>query len=192
MMLIGVSIAMLFFVTSSLYKGVEELQTKQSVYDEALNNSKALENERDKLTAKYSTISTENLSRIKKFLPDSVDNIRLILEIEKLALPYGMALKDVQYSVAKSDTAPVGGAVSNSVSGRDPSNNRGYGSWELEFAITGTYNNFLNFTKNLENNLRMVDIDTIQFTAGAGASLNSASPEVYRFAYKIRTYWLKN
>ena len=188
--LIGISVTVFLFFTKSLYTSVQDLRTQQSIYNEALNNSKDLENERDKLTAKYNTISLDDLARIKKLLPDSVDNIRLILEIERLALPYGMVLKDVQYNVTQS-VAATNGAVASGASGREQAKG-GYGSWDLEFSVTGTYNNFINFTKTLENNLRIVDISSIQFASASGIGLNKSGPEIYRFAYKIKTYWLKN
>lgn len=74
-------------------------------YNEALNNSKALEAERDKLTQKYNSFDPENLSKLQKLLPDNVDNIRLILEIEKIASPYGMVLKNVKYDATDKNTA---------------------------------------------------------------------------------------
>ncbi|MBP6866348.1 MAG: hypothetical protein KBC12_02285, partial [Candidatus Pacebacteria bacterium] len=77
------------------YKELSALKTKVSAYDQALNNSRSLEEERDKLTQKFNSISASNLDKIEKLVPDNVDNIRLILEIEKLASPYGMVLKDV-------------------------------------------------------------------------------------------------
>ena len=54
-------------------------------YNEALNNSKALEDKRDTLTAKYNTIDPNDLIKLQKLLPDNVDNIRLILEIGQIA-----------------------------------------------------------------------------------------------------------
>ncbi len=152
-------------------------------YDEALDNSKALENERDKLTAKDNSISRENKEKIEKLLPDNVDNIRLILEVEKIATPYGMALRDVKYDSASKDTT----AETSSTPRKD------YGIWELEFSTSGTYNNFINFIKDLEKNLRIVDISSVAFSSSVGgAGLNPSFTEVYRYQVKISTYWLKN
>jgi hypothetical protein len=93
--LIGLSITGFLVFVSPLYKEISLLKEQVSSYNQALDNSKALENERDKLTQKYSTIDPVNLDKLTKLLPDNVDNIRLILEIEKIASPYGMILKDV-------------------------------------------------------------------------------------------------
>ena len=191
--LIGISLVGFFSFSSPLYKDISDLKMQIASYNEALDNSKALENERDKLTAKYNAINPENLVRIQKLLPDNIDNIRLILEIEKVALPYDMVLKNVKFNtVKKENTTPETGATQGGGTQVDQSFNKDYGSWDLEFSTSGTYNNFINFTKDLESNLRIVDISSIQFSSGPDTKLNPSLPEVYKFDFKIKTYWLKN
>ena len=46
--------------------------------------------------------------------------------------------------------------------------------------------------KDLENNLRIVDIYSIEFSSSANTKLKSYLPEAYKYNLKIRTYWLKN
>ena len=188
--LIGAAIAGFFVVVNPLYENVSLKREQVASYDEALNNSKALEAERDKLTQKYNSFYPENLSRLQKLLPDNVDNIRLILEIEKIASPYGMVLKDVKYDVANKDAAALQ-AVS-AIQKEETSARKDYDIWNLEFSTQGTYNNFINFTKDLENNLRVVDISSIQFFSNTSAGLNPSLAEAYKYSFKIRTYWLKN
>ena len=176
--LIGISVVGFFMFTDPLYKQISELKMQTTAYNEALDNSKALENERDKLTAKYNTISPENLLKIKKLLPDNVDNIRLILEIEQIALPYGMVLKNVKYNVEKKNTPATGGAVITQDSGIGEDQFKDYGSWDLEFSTTGTYNNFINFIKDLEKNLRIIDVSSIRFSSGSELKPNPSLPEI--------------
>lgn len=204
--LILIAFGIFFVFTNPLYNGMSGLRAQVASYDEALNNSKALENERDKLTAKYNSINPENLIKLQKLLPDNIDNIRLILEIEQIAAPYGMVLKDVKYSTAKTETTtPSSAVIPRSVPGNLPGNLSGnvavnktqskdYGVWDLEFSTTGSYNNFLNFTKDLESNLRIVDIASVQFSSSSSSSkLSESSPEEsYKYNFKIKTYWLKN
>ncbi len=188
--LIAISVTGFFLFTKILYDETLGLRAQVASYDEALNNSKMLENERDKLTKKYNTISEDNLVRIQKFLPDNVDNIRLILEIEKIATPYGMALRDVKYDTTKQDTATKSGTVVQSGGSGSSSLNKEYGTWNLEFSTEGSYNNFLNFVRDLENNLRIVDIASIQFSSQVPVKFPFS--ESYKYAFKIKTYWLKN
>lgn len=206
--LIAISISVFFVFANPIYVEIGNLRAEVASYDEALNNSKKLEDARDVLTAKKNNMNPADLARLEQFLPSSIDNIRLILEIEKMASPYGMTLKNVKYNATETKdskdgknpgASPVGsiqggGAVQN-LSDKD------YGVWDLEFSTTGTYNNFLNFMKNLEKNLRMVDIASIQFSSSdvtpqtktlPGATPNNLSAESYTYNFKIKTYWLRN
>lgn len=196
--LIGISVAVFFMFSNSLYNDIGGLRAQVESYDSALSNSKALENERDKLTAKENSINPDDLAKLRKLLPENIDNIRLILEIEQIALPFGMALKDVKYNaatdVAKSSTG--GGAAVTQGGKAAQSTPKDYGVWDLSFSTTGAYSNFLNFTRALENNLRIVDISSISFSSSTPGGLNpisnSPSLESYKYDFKIRTYWLKN
>lgn len=193
--LIGIAASAFFMFTNPLYNNISELRAQVASYNDALNNSKMLENERDKLTAKYNSIDPANLTKLQKLLPDNVDNIRLILEIEQVATPYGMTLTNVKYNTA--DTTIATGATATAIQGGNAvkTASKDYGTLDLEFSTSGTYDNFINFTKALESNLRIVDISSISFTSdtnnpGAGPKTNS--PEVYKYNFKIKTYWLKN
>ncbi len=194
--LIGIGVAVFFVFSNPLYNEIGELRVQAASYNEALSNSKTLENERDKLTVKYNSINPDNLIKLQKLLPENIDNIRLILEIEQIATPYGMVLKDIKYGATNaldSTASPFevvqGGGVS-------PAASKDYGVWDLEFSTVGTYNNFLNFTKDLEKNLRIVDISSIQFSSnlsgGFNSALNPSFAESYKYYLKIKTYWLKN
>ena len=187
--LIGLAIAGFFMFTSPLYNDISELRTQVASYNEALNNSKALENERDKLTKKYNDLNPENLVKLQKLLPDNVDNIRLILEIEKVATPYGMVLKDVKYDATSKDAKGQAGTAQTV---NTASAYKDYGTWNLAFSTEGTYDNFLSFLKDLEKNLRVVDIVSIQFSSNTGIGANPSSSLVYKYSFIIKTYWLKN
>lgn len=187
--LIGVVITGFFMFVNPMYKEIVDIKSQVASYNEALNNSKSLENERDKLTKKYNSIDPANLEKLTKFLPDGVDNIRLVLEIEKLALPYGMALKDVKYATTAADTktSVVAGGTS-----KIANEQKNYGTWDLEFSTQGTYFNFVNLIKDLENNLRIVDVASVDFSSDTAPGINPALSESYKYNIKIKTYWLKN
>lgn len=197
--LTGVAGLVFFMLTNPIYNDMSALSLDVGSYNEALDNSKALENERDKLTLKYNTINPDNLIKLKKLLPDNVDNIRLILEIEKIALPYGMVLKDVKYSAAVSNTekttATKGAVIQGGVAPKTP---KDYGIFNLEFSVSGTYDNFISFIKDLESNLRIVDISSITFSSSGtdtGGNNNNSKTnlsEIYKYDFAIKTYWLKN
>ncbi len=189
--LIGISVACFFVFIDPLYGNISALKAQVLSYDQALNNSKILENERDKLTTKYNSINPEDLTKLQRFLPENIDNIRLILEIEKIASPYGMVLRDVKYNSAEKETTATATAIQG---GTTTPSKKDYGIWDLAFSTSGSYNNFLNFTRDLENNLRLVDISSIQFLSNPDTRGNSfpSTSEIYKYDFRIKTYWLKN
>lgn len=194
--LIGISGSFFFVFTNPIYNDLSALNLDVASYNNALDNSKMLENERDKLTAKYNAISPDNLIKLQKLLPDNVDNVRLILEIGQMALPYGMVLKDVKYNATTTKTAEVTLAKGTVIQGGSVAKTpKDYGIFDLEFSTSGTYDNFINFTKDLESNLRIVNISSITFSSDTG-SIDSKpktnSSEIYKYNFKIKTYWLKN
>jgi Tfp pilus assembly protein PilO len=188
--LIAVSITAFLALSSPLYRDILVLRETKAAYNQALGNSKMLENERDKLTKKYNSINPDDLTRLVKMLPDNVDNIRLILEIEKIALPYGMVLRDVKYDTLKEEVAevPPPGVIQGGMVILPE--RKDYGSWTLEFATNGSYVNFINFLRDLERNLRIVDVSSLSFASGS--DVLTFPLESYRYSFKIKTYWLKN
>lgn len=187
--LIGIAITVFVMYTNPFYNEIPILKTKVAAYNEALDNYKILISEREKLATKYKAIDPDNLLKLQKLLPENVDNIRLILEIEKIALPYGMVLADVKYN-ATTTTAEVvqGGRIAKPA-------HKDYGIFDLEFSTSGSYDNFISFTKDLEKNLRIVDISSISFSSDTNINSNiktTPSLEIYKYDFKIRTYWLKN
>lgn len=188
---IGVSIVGVLTFTNPIYKEVMKNREKSSSYDTALGNSKAFEAVRDRLTQKFNSLRPESLARLSKLLPDNIDNIRLILEIEeKIAAPYGMVLKDVKYS-----TLPEGSTDNSDNLARSGASienlNKNYGIWDLEFSAQGTYSNFVKFLRDLERNLRIIDVSAVDFSSTSNIGAGGTPSETYTYSFKIRTYWLK-
>jgi len=193
--LIAIAVTFFFTVTNPMYNSISGVKAQVTTYNQALSTSATLESERQTLTAKYNAIDPNDLAKLQTMLPDNVNNVRLILEIEQIATPYGMTLSNIQYdtpsntTTTNSTTAPVvqGGNVAST-------QNQNYGTFELEFSTSGTYDNFLSFTKELESNLRIVDISSISFSSdsASGVVAKAGSGEVYTYNFKIKTYWLKS
>ncbi len=189
--MLGIAVTIFLTFTNPIYSDISVLQGKVASYNDALDNSKQLENERDKLTAKYNAIDPDNLARLQKMLPDNVDNIRLILEIQKIASPYGMVLKNVSYNAADTTTPAAAPGIQ---AGNAKNSPKDYGIFNLGFTTAGNYDDFINFTKDLERNLRIVDISSISFSSNTQNTLGvkGSSVEAYTYSFQIKTYWLKN
>ena len=187
-LLIGIAVGGFFMFTRPTYDELTGVKEKVASYSQALENARAIDAERDKLTKKQNSFDPVSLEKLNKLLPDGVDNIRLILEIEEIAKPYGMSLRDIKYSAAPKTDAEKSQEAGVPTSGTE----KLYGVWDLGFSTQGTYSNFIAFVEELEKNLRIVDITSVDFSSDTGPGLNPNTQEAYKYSIKIKTYWLKN
>jgi Tfp pilus assembly protein PilO len=170
--LIVASLGLFFGYIDPTYKNVkQEITAKKEEYAKALENSKNVREERSRLVAKYTTIKEENIDKLTKMLPDNIDNVRLLIDLDEIAKGHSMRIRDFRTDTGeKSDTIGKGVA--------------GYGTLTVTFSTTATYNTFLAFLKDLEQSLRILDVTTISFAS-------SDTNDVYDYSISLKTYWLK-
>lgn len=161
-----------------MYVDIKETLKEEEKFDKALDKSKELKGIRDELLLKYNTFSTNDLDRLRKLLPDHVDNVRLILDIDHIASTYGMRIKNVNISVA----------IDDSKKGVIGPGDKLYESVGLSFSITSSYDILKQFIKDLEKSLRIVDIMDISLTSTETAEIKD---NLYSYNIGMKTYWLK-
>ncbi len=171
--LIVSSLGLFFAYVDPMYKEAKEIRVKEAEYNTVLSKSRELKERREQLTAKFNNISERDRERLEKLLPDNVDNVRLVLDIDNIALKYGMTLKNISVQDASGESRE--GAL-----GPDT---RPFGSLTLNFTVTSSYENFVSFLNDLEDSLRLVDVTDLSFTVG----------QVNYTDYRVtmQTYWLK-
>ena len=169
--LIIISGGLFFSYIDPAYKEISELKEEQKQYDDALTKSKELREVRGQLLGKYNTFSEEGIDKIEKLLPDNIDNVRLIMEIDHIASRYGATIKKVEVHSLINEKGDLGPDTSN------------YGAIGLDFIIESGYDNFVKFLNDLGSSLRIVDI--VYF------SLQSSDRDLYKYRVGIKTYWLK-
>lgn len=194
LIIIGASLAAFFMVVKPRYDKLQAVKNEVSTYDESLETAEQLKISREELIAKYNSIPKSDLDNIKTLLPDSVDNIRLIIQLDSLATKNGLSiLRNVDYKsdalVAASSGSPD--AAATDMSGIE-SARRPYGELTVSFQTQGQYANFLAFLSDLEQNLRLVDVTAVDFTvASSDGSSGQALASNLSYKVTLKTYWLK-
>ncbi len=169
------ALALFFGYTDGAFSRAQELAKQDDQFNQALDKSKELQGIRDRLLSKYNTFTSVGLARLSKLLPDTVDNVRLALDIDNIAAKYSARIKNV--AVQSEEKAKPQDRV---VIGADQSP---YGSVVLTFTTVMSYGDFVSFLRDLEASLRLVDV--------VGLSFVSVKGDLYDFTVSIRTYWLK-
>lgn len=175
-LVIVVIAGVLFFAfTDPLMDQIQLLRVEEARLNEALENAKELRRVQENLLATYRAFAPEDLERLNKLLPDNVDNVRLIIDINNVARPYNMALRNVVVG----DNAESGASAA-ATPGQGASD---LGAISLSFSVSGPYNNFKSFLADLAKSLRLVELRSITFTAGERDFTN--------YQLELQTYWLK-
>lgn len=146
------------------------LQSETASFDAALEKSKELQAVRDGLLSRYNELPISDVDRLEKLLPDNVDNVRLILDINNIASRYNMSLKNTRITTDRSEEA------SRKTTGEIE-------KVGLSFSVSAPYETFLAFLNDLEQSLRIVDVASLNFVAG--------DVDFYEYSVLLNTYWLK-
>ncbi|MEK7095330.1 MAG: hypothetical protein AAB917_01590 [Patescibacteria group bacterium] len=169
-----------FTFTKTKIAELKEIQNVNKEYQAALDNADRLTKRRDEILKQDIEISVEDNDRLDKLLPDNVDNVRLIIDVkDNIAARHGLFLKGIR---TNSPTDILQNDVQNT--GSENLLPSEYGTVTLSFGVTTSYKTFIDFMKDLESSLRIMDISKL--TIGAGDN-----PNLYDFSVEVKTYWLK-
>lgn len=189
--LIIVSILVFFFFTDGKYKEVQDLQVQIEKNENVLETANKLNLKKEELNAKFNQISQDEKIELEKLLPDTVDNVRLIIDINNIANQFGVTIRDISINSKDSDPGSAkktssqnsnfdGVLQDGSVKYVDQSR---IGAISFSFSVSAKYEVFLEFLKKLEESLRIVDIRNVSISRGTGV--------FYDYKVTMDTYWLK-
>lgn len=190
--ILGVALAgfVFFFYTKPTYDRVRTVQTQVAQYDTALTKATELQELKQTLLSRYNAFNPSDIDRLQKFLPDHVDNVRLILDLDSLASRYGLGLQNVDVT----GTSGASGRKEQTALGAIAAGSQKYDSLTLKFTTRGSYDSFVSFMTDLESSLRVVDLVNLTVSRDTSAAASSvATPGALSYTYDvtIRTYWLK-
>jgi hypothetical protein len=186
------SIGIFFFFIDPQYKKVKNLQAEIVENKKILDIANKLNTKKQELNEKYNQISPEEKAELEKLLPDTVDNVRLIIDMNNIAEKFGIIIRDININSKEGTTGETKKTVSqksnfegvleeNSIKYVDTSK---IGVISFSFTVSAKYEVFLEFLKQLEESLRLVDIRNIEISRPADGVF-------YDYRVTLDTYWLK-
>lgn len=174
-----------FYIKPQL-DSINAKRAELSTYNGALKKAEELREARDKLLETYNNLDASKVERVKRMVPEGIDNVKLAIEIDSLASKMGLGLKGIDIKdptgASTSKRAPV--SLTNSDL-QGP-----YGTATITFTVVGSYAKFNEFLANLETSLRLIDIKGITFIAPR--STIAKDKDLFEFQVTVDTYWLRN
>lgn len=178
-LMLGAVVAGFVWFIVPRYNAIVALRVQKEDYNTILDNARKLEEQRDKLIAKYNAFDQGLLQKLNVMLPVNPENVKLILAMDAAAERYGLILQNVKIEDASASAQPQAARP-----GTTPQNTE-IGSLKINFSITGSYVGFTNFLRAMETSLRIVDIQKITFSA------SDDTRQSYQYTVGLKTYWLK-
>lgn len=158
---------------SPTYGEVQGLQAKQATLKDALGKAQQVKQLESQLQSGLSAITPDQMTHLITMVPDNVDNIRLLIEVNDIAAKDGMTIDGLNIPPKPTiDPGAIGSAQG------------GYGTFTFGFTAHGTYDQLLTFLDQLAHNLRMVDIQSLSFSAPDKSN-------TYDYGITLDTYWLQ-
>ena len=172
--LILVAVGLFFTFTNPQYAVVQNLRAEADEYQKVLDGAAAISETTEEIQGKYADIPKAEIGRLNKVLPDSVDTVRLALDLDGIAARYGISIRRVEVDKQLEDNA---GAINIGDSGST------YEKVNISFSFFSNYSNFTKLLADLERSLRITNVKLVSFQPN--------DTGLYEHKISVETYWLK-
>lgn len=148
--------------------------------NQALAAARIYANQQNELAAARNAIDPADLARLATFLPNSVDNVGLILNLNALAARSGLSLSNID--VAK-NSASTGSTNANTAGTLSVAAASPVGLVDISLSAVGTYTALKTFLDGVEKSERLLDVQDLV--------IRGSDTGVYTYQIKLRLYWLR-
>jgi len=183
--LIVISVAIYLTYTSGVWGEASAVKDVNDQYSSAIAGAEKLVSVREKILKDYNNVSATDRDNLDKMLPDTVDNIRLVIDLNNIAMQHGFALKGI---TASTKTDGTSGSNTNGGNFNRAGSIGNIASPTLDtvavsFSVSAPYQQFISFMQDIEANLRIMDITHL--------SVSANDTGTYDFSVQLNTYWLR-
>ncbi len=182
LILIILAAGVYFTYTQGKLDELKSIREVNSEYSSAIANADQLIKDRDRVLTQYNDIAADDRDRLDKMIPDTVDNIRLIIDLNSVALDHGFSLRNIK-AAASSDKEGAPPRQVQSGSRDIVIANPTLDTVTVTFSVTAPYQQFIEFMRSLEANLRVMDLTHLTIAANSSGT--------YDFGVEFKTYWLR-
>lgn len=182
-----IAIGLFFTYLRPAYGVLQAFQAQTDVLDSTIKESENLIQMHNDMLTQYENIDPTDHAKLKKILPDNIDVVRLIMDIDALSIKHNLVIdsfevpqiRDIEQDARNSRNArqseeelkPVGSAV-------------------LSVECKGEYQDFKNFLTDIEHSLSLLDVVGLEIEVP-----NILKPEVTddnpMYTLDLQAYWLK-
>jgi len=167
-----IALLVLFFFVRPMYADLTAVQDDVAEYDDVLADAEEFNQLLNSLYAKQNSFSALERERLDFLVPDKIDEIRILVDLEALAKREGLLFRDINSTLEESeqDRAAPDKRQTNVSVAEDEFDGR-LESRDVTFTVSGTYRQFRAFLRQVEQSLILMEIVKIDFTSAADTAL---------------------
>ena len=194
--MIGIIAALLWFAWPT-YGEIKDLIQEIGTKEETLEKKQKLIVDIEKLVNQYEDIAGR-VSKVFYALPNEAEIPNVLVQLEALASENGMIFESSSFSKtqqsAQNKTTSGNSAAPSSETAEQQDTIEQIKSVSMDISLTGSYENFKNYLRSLENNIRIMDITSVNFSSSSGSSGDSSEKEeevsdIFSYSVQLKVYY---
>lgn len=198
LILIAASIAFFVFFTKPKWADLNANKLEVDKLKVAEDNAKDLKLKIESLLKVKSSITEEDMDKIKRMVPDNIENVKLIINFDSMLQDLIKSKGTASiYKKANADSSDEFSVENPNISKSSTlaegiSDASQLGVADFTFTVSLTYGDFLDFLKRIETSSRIFDIESITFNSPDSKDVKNPDDIIYNFNISLKTYWLKS
>lgn len=200
--LLALIVAVSLFVTfiKPTFNEYKQIDTEIGDYEQALKRAQDLQNRINELIAERNAIPQSGLERLEDLLPDSLDEVSIVLSLDAISARHGLVLGGIGVKSVRTDPEGNARSAKNAASGdfmfedeqvesdsalSDVTN--AFDTVELTFSVTGEYEAFKTFLTDIERSLALMDVSSLTIEEPGEGDLSTYTLGVTMYEFKPST-----
>lgn len=169
-------IAALIWVVVPKYDAVSALMKEVSILQNDLSKKIEIKQKIDELEARYETYKGQ-LMKVSKILPAAKDYPGLLVTIQQLTSTAGLLMNDID--IKAEEAAAAKGIIKAGKTAA--AEEEIFKKLAISLSVSGSYEQFKSFLGLLETNIRIIDVESVEFTY--------SDKELTKFNIRANTYY---
>jgi len=164
------------YVSPTYKNKIMPLQEDIQKSEAALAAARDFTEKEAQIATQRASIPQSDIEKLQKYLPDGVDNVQMVLDLNSLASRSGITLSNFGIKENRQSSDNPEDSLMTIQNGKKTD------SLDLSVTATGTYASFRTFLYGIEHSLRPLDINQIL--------VSDSKTGVYTYDITFRIYWL--
>ena len=154
-----------------MYTEVQAVREETKGYEEAIAKATELNTTLATLISKKNSFSLLETERLEALVPDEIDGVRALVDLEQLATRNGLLFDRV--SINLEGEGQEGGAETEATDSEAITElENGLLALDVTFSVIGNYTQFKSFLQDIEKSLVLMDVSELAFQTSTGELTN--------------------